>query len=265
MNDTIYCTLAVGGAYDLVRAYSKTPHILFLNCQIDGDFKTFVQDWGPLLLSDKEWKSGIAVVALDRYRAYRSFLRAIKRMIDACRGVGDQRDSLIEYFTAEANMVTAGPTRNDVKTLTYSDLISPLTHDLSGDPVEWAQSARIAEVRKVLAACVEHNVRSPRGWGLRVEALAKGFDIKPSFELYSLWDALKWMLFYDEWNERPAILCPECPNIFAARSGHHWKYCSPECAHRATNREWRRKDLRQRKRLLKVKGNGGTNGPRKAG
>jgi len=113
-------------------------------------------------------------------------------------------------------MVAAGPSREDVKTLTYLEPDFPLTRRLSGDPVEWARSANIDQLRTVLASCVEDNVRSPRGWGLRVEVLAKDFDIKPSFELYSLWDALKWMLFYDEWNERPAILCPECPNIFAA-------------------------------------------------
>src|SRR6266436_2819601 len=142
-DDTLYCELAVSRVYDLVKAYSKTPHIRFLNCQTKEEFRTFVQDWGPLLLSDKEWKGHKAVVALDHYRAYRSFFRAIKSMIDACRGVGDQRESLVEYFTAEANMVAAGPTRKDVKALTYLNLISPITHRLNGDPVEWAQSANI--------------------------------------------------------------------------------------------------------------------------
>lgn len=260
-DNTIYCELAVSRAYDLVAAYSKAPHIKFLNCQTKEDFQTFVQDWGPLLLSDKEWKDRKANVALDSYRAYKSFFRAIKSMIDACRGVGDQRESLVEYFTAEANM--AGPARKEVKALTYLNLISPLTHRLDGDPVEWAQSADIAQLRRVLALCVEDHVRSPHGWGLRVNVRARDFEIMHSFELYSLWDALKWMLFYDEWYERRPILCPECPNIFAPRSGHNWKYCSPECAHRATNRKWRRQDLRQRK-ILKPKSDGGTYGPRKA-
>ncbi len=261
-DDTIYCELAVGRAYDLVKAYSETPHIKFLNCQTKEDFQSFVQKWGPLLLSDEEWKCGKAVVALDYYRAYRSFLRSIKSIIDACRGGGDQRESLVEYFTAQAHMVSAGPTREDVKALAYLDLISPLTHRLQGDPVEWAKSANIAQVRKVLAFCVEDNVRSPRGWGLRVEGRAKGFEIMPSFELYSLWEALKWMLFYDEWNRCPPILCRECYKIFRPLTAHKRKYCSAECAHRATNREWRRKDLRERRNRLKFGVKGGTNGPR---
>jgi len=99
----------VGRAYDLVKAYSKTPHIRFLNCQTQEDFQTFVQDWGPLLLSDEEWKRGKAVVPLEYYRAYRRFFRAIKSMIDACRGVGDQRDSLIEYFVAQPTWLLRAP------------------------------------------------------------------------------------------------------------------------------------------------------------
>jgi hypothetical protein len=79
--------------------------------------------------------------------------------------------------------------------------------------------------------------------------------------LHSLWDALRWMLFFDEWNDRPPMVCQECPKIFRPSSAHKMKYCSPECAHRATNRAWRRKDLSKKK--VKRESTGGTDVSRK--
>ena len=261
--DTIYCEWGLIRGYDLVEAYSKNPHIEFLNCESARDFQTFVRHWGPLLLFEEDWKRFKTAVELDHYRAYRSFLRSIKHMIDACKGHEDQRGSLVEYFTAEANMVSKGPFREDIKALSYLDKISPLSNELKGDPVEWTKSANIDAVRHVLASCVEDWVRSPHGWGLRVEERGKRFEIKPSFELYSLWDALRWMLWFDEWNQWSPLSCLECHKIFRPSTAHKVKYCTHACAHRATNREWRRRDLRKRKKRRELEAKGGTDGARK--
>ncbi len=252
----IFYRLAEGRAYDLVGAYAKEPHIKFMNCDKDVDFERFVSAWGPLLLFPETLERGWAVVQLRDYRARRDLLRAVTRIMSACKGLQDKRESLVEFFTAIVNMVAPGLTREVMKEAVSLDLISEPLFSLQqkGDPLKWVESASAADIRKVLASCVEDWFRSPSRWGFRVQPQGKVFEIRPSFELNSLWDAMRWMLFFDEWNHRPPVLCAECPTIFRPTTAHERKFCSPECAHRAANRDWRRKDLHKERVNRKRKG-----------
>jgi hypothetical protein len=252
----IFYRLAKGRAYDLVEAYAKEPHIKFMNCDKDTDFEQFVREWGPLLLSLESLKRGWAVEQLRDYRAHSNFLRAVSRIMGACKGLQDERESLGEFLTAAVNMVALGPTREAMKKAVSLDLISEPLASLqqTGDPLKWANSASAGDIRKVLASCVEDWFRSPSRWGFRLQSRGRVFEIKPSFELKSLWDGLRWMLFFDEWNDHPPILCQECTTVFRPQTAHERKFCSPECAHRAANREWRRKDLHKQKLNRKWKG-----------
>jgi hypothetical protein len=258
----IFCKFANARAYDLVGAYSKSPHIIFMNCDKDDDFQRFVSAWGPLLWFPEDLKRGWSLVPLRDYRARRDLLRAVTKIMSACKGFQDERESLGEFITAILNMVSPGPTQELMKEAVSLDLIPSLPSlQQKGDPIKWAESASAADIRRVLASCVQDWFRSPSSWGFRVQARGKGFEIKPSFELHSLWDAMRWMLFFDEWNRRPPILCQECPKIFRPTTAHTMKFCSPTCAHRATNRVWRQKDLR--KKRLDGKRKGGKSGTRK--
>ena len=49
-NDLLHCEFAPDGQYDLIEAYSKTPHIQFMNCQSVDDLRSFTRAWGPLIL-----------------------------------------------------------------------------------------------------------------------------------------------------------------------------------------------------------------------
>ena len=126
-----------------------------------------------------------------------------------------------------------------------------------GDSAAWAASTDIASVRNALSLSVETHVQAPVGC-VRVERKRKGFEITPNFSIVSLWEALQWMIWLDEWNGWPPPACLECHRIFPQLTAHERKYCSQKCAHRATNREWRRKDLRQRKKKHKANADGGT-------
>jgi hypothetical protein len=151
---------------------------------------------------------------------------------------------------------------------TYQAGKEPFSHSLlrykfnyEGDSVVWAESASIDSVKKALVLFVEGCVSAPTGY-MRVEERRSGFVLKPSFLLPNLWEALTWMVWLDEWNGWPPPVCLECHKVFPQLTAHERKYCSPKCAHRATNRKWRRKDLRARKQKLKAKGV--TDGTRKA-
>lgn len=265
-NELLYCELALDRQYDLVDAYRRSPHIQFLNCKTPGDLQSFTRAWGPLYLAfttaGDERTLGKAVRRVDECEAYRRWLRAVKGMIDACRGREDERRSLAEFLAAEVDIDRTSNTYQPDKEPIFHDLLKHEFH-YKGDSVVWADSTKIGSVKKALALSVETYVRAPVAC-LRVEQRRRGFEIKPSFSLPTLWDAMRWMIWLDEWNGWPPPACLECHKIFPQLSAHERKYCSPECAHRATNRQWRRKDLRQRKKILKTKADGGTHGPRKA-
>jgi hypothetical protein len=247
---TLECRIRPGQHYDLVEAYSRAPHIEFLNCESPDQFKEFVTRWGPLLISDEQWANRRAIAQIDDYRNYRNLFLAISGLADACRGRKDRRESLVDYFRAEAGMLRAGHGREELQELSYLDRIDPSTANSAGkrDPIEWVRSASDAEVLRVLIGLFEDWVRPPNPWGLRVYPRRRRLEIKPCFELYSLWDGLRWMLWFDEWNRFPPTTCPECRKVFRPSSHHKQKFCSWPCAHRATNRKWRRKDLRSKKR-----------------
>src|SRR5579872_175887 len=254
-NGRIGYKLAKGRAYDLVKAYADEPHVRFANCNDDADFRAFLLGFGPLHLTEVNAAHGFGVVSLRDYQAGSRFLRALIRIMDACKKPQDPRAALAEFFAALTNNLSPGPWQEDFKLDISLSVISPLCGSVTtGDPAEWARRATAADVRKALASCVEGWFRSPNRWGFRVQPRGRVFDIEPSFELNSLWDGLRWMLFYDEWNQRPPVLCQECPTIFRPQTAHKKKFCCPECAHRAANRDWRRKDLRKQKVNRKRKG-----------
>jgi hypothetical protein len=266
-NGLIRCELTLDRQYDLVDAYPRGPHIQFLNCETVDDLKSFFRAWGPLYLvhtpGDEEIRLGKVVRQLDECQAHRKWLRAVKRMIDACKGFEDARSSLVEFLASEVDIHRTDPTHQPDTAPFFHEILRGRFH-YEGDSVAWAVSTDITSVKRALIFSIESNVSAPSGYGLKVDEGRKGIEIKPHFSLGSLWDALRWMLWFDEWNHWPPLPCLECHKIFRPSTAHKMKYCTHECAHRATNREWRRKDLRKRKNKLNVRTRGGTSGPRKA-
>jgi len=265
-DETLHCELALNRDYDLIDAYPKDPHIQFLNCQSAADIEGFTKTWGPLYLVQTQGNEDLKVRKLDRrldeWMAHRRWLRSVKGLIDACRSLDDERKSLVEYLVAENDMERTGPGfRPGQQPLAYLHLRSLFRHE--GNTVDWAESAPIGIVRKALASSLQICLTAPAGYGVRVEESKGKFEIKPSFGIGNLWEALRWMLWFDEWNQWPPIACLECHKIFRPLTAHKIKYCTHKCAHRATNREWRRKDLRRKKEIGKKQERGGTNVTRK--
>jgi hypothetical protein len=248
-DNSLFCILNLDRQYDLIDSYQKDPHVQFLNCKSVDDLVVFMRAWGPLYLveSPSERKCGTAVRRVDECLAQLRWLRAVHQMIQACKGRADWRSSLLEYWTAESEIHR---TSNIYRP---GDIISPEQSvlqqglQITGNMVDWIASTDIGSVQRAVARCVEVNVKAPMGW-LKVAKRGRAFELTPSFELRTLWDALKWMLWFDEWNRWPPHVCPECRQVFRPATAHVTKYCSHGCAHRVTNRAWRRKDLRRKKR-----------------
>jgi len=263
-NESLCCELALSRQYNLIDAYRLDPHVQFLNCKSTDDLRTFTRAWGPLYLvqtpGGEEIKLGKAIRRLDECQAHRRWLRAVKGMIDACKGLRDQRDSLVEFLAAEVDMDRTSNTYEPGRAPHFHTALQ-LMFRFEGDSVSWAKSADLGSIRRALAISVEVAGGAPSGFGFRVEERRSRLEIIPSFGIHTLWDALRWMMWLDEWNRWPPLSCLECHRIFRPSTAHKKKYCTHKCAHRATNREWRRRDLRERKKTLMSKKKGGINGP----
>jgi hypothetical protein len=61
-------------------------------------------------------------------------------------------------------------------------------------------------------------------------------------------NALHWMLWQDLAQRHPIQFCVECRGLIDFKGQHHKRFCSPECAHRKTAREWqqRKRDKQRR-------------------
>ena len=262
-NGFFYCELALDRQYDLVEAYRKTPHIQFMNCKTIEDLQSFTRAWGPLYLvltpGSEDIRLGKATRRVDECEAHRRWLRSLKSLLDACRGRADERGALKEFLAAEADIERTSNTYQPGQIPIFHTVLQQ-SFGYGGDSVGWAASTDIRSVRKALALSVEAHVVAPAGC-LRLKPRRNGFVIEPSFSLSTLWEALRLMIWLDEWYGWPPPACLECHRIFPQLTAHERKYCSTECAHRATNREWRRRDLRKKRRARE---GGSRDGTRKA-
>jgi hypothetical protein len=65
--------------------------------------------------------------------------------------------------------------------------------------------------------------------------------VEAGWTISCLEDALRWMIWYDEFSKHPLVCCSECRTVFRRETAHSKKYCTHDCAHRATARVWQRK------------------------
>jgi hypothetical protein len=82
-----------------------------------------------------------------------------------------------------------------------------------------------------------------------VEQHRGGKVLRASLGISNLVDALNWMVWQDVAQNHPIRFCVECRGLIDFKTQHAKKFCSQECAHRKTAREWQqRKRERERKK-----------------
>ncbi len=247
--EDLYCELAVDRPYDLVDSYPKDPHVQFLNCETDADIQRFVRSWGPLYLRyggmSDELQSGFVIRPLQEYRATLRRFKAVKGLVDAARGNRYERSSLLEFLSADEQAYRLSSIYSP-ESLPSMHLALQVQLGLQGDLIRWTERCSPPDLRKALAFCIECEVTAPWPGGLKVLHHKNKLAIVPSYRLYTLEDALKWMVWFDEWKNWPPIACSACRKIFRPLSHHKRKYCSYQCAHRIAIQNWRKKKAMKR-------------------
>jgi len=225
----VRCSLDYGRQYDLAKwTHRYSVHAKFLQWKTEKQLIDFVRAWGPL-----DIVAGMSIQPLAAYRAFQRRLKALVNLLHSCGdGHLDGRECLLEYCAADQEAWDLGP----IAALNIQGLRPEShiwLHDFSqGKSVsEWLAAAAQSQVRQAIARVFEHEFSGRIH--LAVEHDGKQFQIVPRWDVQFFRDAMRWLIWMDRLG-----FCPECNQLFKVTS-HRWKFCSDECARRATDREWR--------------------------
>jgi len=261
-NGQLICRWTPNRIYDLVEAYSRSPHLQFLKCKTDQQLATFVTAWGPLRLTPEEWsRGGLASIPISSYRIVQRWLKASANLINAFKTSSEEVHWLQEFLSAEFDLRCDSPVKpwGDVSEL---ESMFKVAFGINEDTANWLQRAASRSISDATAFVLSVTPFAAHA-GLACTRKRGKPHIEAGWRLTTLEQALSWMVWYDEFNQHSLIFCQECFEPFRSTSAHPRKYCSAECGHRVAARNWRRKDLRT-KRSRDVRNRKVTDGPRKA-
>jgi hypothetical protein len=268
--DDIACILDQRRPYDLAQAYEDAPHVALMNLSCDQDWAKFVGRWGPLWMSEVERKQGQSRMRLDWSWAFQRLFKSYARLLDCFGRPGlEEGERLLDFLKASeeesrargrespanATVYFFAALQRELAALELCQIAPPLDPaalelyqgNFDEDFTLWLRHASRPSVRRVVAYVINHASFVATGclvaeWeGVRPRITAR-------LTLDSLEEALEWMLWNSYWMKNPLLFCQECQRAFRPESAHPRKYCSSECAHRATDRSWHRRKSAARKR-----------------
>lgn len=242
----LYCTLAPDQTYDLAEAYKSDLHIRFGNATTERDLIAFVRSWGPLYFPNSQIpETGKVSLPLNYCRTYQRWQKALIGLLNAFRQADCERESLQKYIEAEYESARLSRTDSgDPASL----MLLKHNFGIRGDVIDWAKGADLRSVRAATDFLVPLAPVHPLGFNLVCRRERKLRYVEANWTFRNLLEALHWMIFYDEFRQHPIICCDDCQKVFRADSAHIRKYCSPECAHRATARIWQREYNKRKRR-----------------
>jgi hypothetical protein len=244
--ETATWELSQTGRYALLEAYQKAPHRQLATATDDGQLRAFVKAWGPLRGRLDAWSGSDPI---DKYRNERDRLAAIVKLLASVAEPERQREALLELVRLSE--------RDSVFEIILEGLrlIFPIPgeYPLGFDPniQPWLEGATQKDIQKATEYLVCGFPLRSSGTTFTVAKEGRRGVVRASLGIASLGEALEWMVWQDVFQNHPFQFCAECRELFQPDTRHEKKFCSPECAHRKTAREWQ-----QRKRDNRRKSNG---------
>lgn len=239
--DVLHCTLDYSQSYGLVEAYKYDPHIRFANAKTEQDLIAFIRAWGPPFVNPET--SGMMFLSLGACRAVQQWFRAIFDLLAAFRRAEGEREALLEFVEAEYATVRSFPVE-----VVESNSLLALRNEfhVTGSIPEWIEGANLRSIRVATDHVIEKLPVGPLGAHLVCRRDRNHRHIEAGWNIPDLQNALHWMVWYDEFTQHPIICCKECRKVFRSETAHTRKYCSPDCAHRATGRAWQKRRAAER-------------------
>ena len=224
----LHCLLEPNKTYDLAEAYEDYLHIRFANADSDEELIDFIRAWGPLYLPNMaKPKDGVVSLPLRHCRAYQRQIKALLGALTAFKWGKGEREALEEFIQA-----VEASDRDDLMTHSLANLFG-----IQGSVLDWARSANLRDVRAATDFIVRVTVGSSLALKLTCQRKGNRRQVEAGWNFFALEDALRWMVWYDEFTHHPVICCQECRKVFRGETARVRKYCSVECGHRATARE----------------------------
>jgi len=233
-DEKVICKLAPERSYDLIAEYPRDPHLQFIGCDSDRQLLTFVKDWGPLSLKSGERTSGESVLPLNEYRCFQRWLKALVNMLSAFKCSQNERESLEAFSSASL--------AKDPDSWAHQRLQLEMRFGIREDVFLWAAKCDLKSIRAVtgfLLGCESFGGTSGAIFNCSVKRGRP--QLKASWDIKSLEEALGWMVWYDEFTRHPLHCCQECRKVFRSDTAHQRRYCSYKCGHRAASRKSQRK------------------------
>lgn len=231
------CSLAQE-RYVLTEAYENDLHIRFANSKTDHDLVTFVQAWGPLDLTNGQKRSGSASFPLSNLRALQRWFRALLDVLAAFKEAKHEQTTLQEFVEAEYEYARNSTFPSEEP---FAMPFLRQKFGLSGGIIQWVKNADLPTVRTATDLLVSLAEVGPKGAHLVFRRRRDRRFVEAGWTISCLEDALRWMIWYDEFTKHPLVCCPECRTVFRRETEHPKKYCTHDCAHRASARVWQRK------------------------
>ena len=232
--DTATWELNPTGRYDFFESYQKRPHLQLIKANDDDALRVFVKAWGPLRLRLDSWNG---CDPIEAYRRTRDVLTASVRLIASIQQPEMRRSALsdlVRLSKEEDEAFQTIPAMLRVKfAIPYDDLWG-----VDVNLQRWVEAATAKEIETACASLVSLMPLTDYSLKLRVDSSKKGSFVRASIGVTSLEDALHWMVWQDVFQKHRFQFCEECRKLFQPDWQHTKKYCTHECAHRKTSREW---------------------------
>jgi len=243
----IECRLALDRKFNLAAAYEFGLPASFANAETDRDLLAFVRAWGPLYIPNSPIfpggipPGGVVSLPLQIVRERQRWIRAFVKLLSAFRSAERERESLLEFLHAD------NPSREETPTFV---MLRNRFH-ISGDIGDWVTGADLRAVPEFTDCIVSSALVYPIDVHLSCRRERRRRYVEAGWTFSNLEEALRWAIWQGEFTKRPIVSCKGCPKVFRVDSGHTRKYCTPECAHRASAREWQRGYNKRKRRERK--------------
>jgi hypothetical protein len=227
----LHCLLEPEKTYDLAEAYEDNLHVRFANADSDKELMDFIRAWGPLYIPNGQIpKDGVIALPLKLCRTYQRQVKAAISALTSFKWGEGEREALEELIAARI-AVGGGMLDPDFA----------IRFRITGNVLEWPKGAGIADVRTATSHLVESVVTPIFHLRLVLRSSGSRRRVEAGWSFMNLEEAVRWMIWYDEFTKHPIICCAECRTVFRGDTARARKYCSTDCGHRATARETMRR------------------------
>lgn len=243
--DTAIWELDPTKRYSFSEAYQKAPHRQLLNASDDNALRAFVRAWGPLRFSLETWSGSDPI---ETYRRQRDDWTAGIRFLTSVEEPEMQRPALLKL--ADFRRGESDPPFRLI--LNFLRMQFQIPGDLQDSGFDeniyrWLETATQNQIEAATVFLVPLIPFSSRMPGFTLERSGSRYVLKASLGIYSLLEALSWMVWEDVLQRHPIKFCAECRGLIDSTFKYEKKFCSYECAHRQTSRESARRKREERK------------------